>query len=74
MILPARQLAPAPLPDPEPELTWAAEVARFFHTNRSKRKEKPIPEAMAKLRRKLPRKWGPGDRPGPQRKQIEDLD
>jgi hypothetical protein len=74
MILPARQLAPPPLPDPEPELSWADEVARFFHTNRARRKEKPLPEAMAKLLTRQKQKKGPGDRPGPRRKQIEDLD
>lgn len=76
MILPARPLVPAP-PDPAPpprELSWADEVAGFFHATRAARKQKPLAPAYADLLKTLPKKKGPGDRPGPARKRIEDLD
>lgn len=74
IVLPARPPAP---PDPEPaprELSWADEVAGFFHATRAARKQKPLPPAYAELLKKLPKQKGPGDRPGPSRKRIEDLD
>lgn len=74
VILPARPPSP---PDPAPaprELSWADEVAAFFHANRAARKQKPLPPAYDALLKSLPKKKGPGDHPGPSRKRIEDLD
>ena len=58
LILPARAAPPLP-PAPQPrELTWADQVAAFFHSNRSRRKEKPLPAAYEELLRKLRHKGG----------------
>ena len=76
IILPARPLVPV-LPDPEPEpreLSWADEVAGFFHATRAARKRKPLPLVYAELLKQLRKEKGPGDRPGPSKKRIEDLD
>lgn len=76
IILPARPPAPPP-PDPETvprELSWADEVAGFFHATRSARKKKPLAPTYNQLLKKLPKKKGPGDGPGPSKKCIEDLD
>lgn len=76
MILPARPLALA-APDPEPPpraLSWADEVAGFFHATRAARKEKPLAPALVARLEAMRKERGPGDDPGPARKQIEDLD
>ena len=76
LILPAR--APVPESPPPSELqparTWAAEVEAFFHGNRAKRKERPLPKVAMEAIARLAEKMGPGDHPGPARKRIEDLD
>lgn len=74
MILPARQPPPPPPPEPERELSWADEVARFFHANRAKRKkEAPLPDAMRKLLKQAKEK-GPRRRRSPRGDRIEELD
>lgn len=76
MILPARPPAPR-ASEPvaaQRELSWADEVAGFFHATRAARKRKPLAPGYDELLKKLPKKKGPGDRPGPSKKRIEDLD
>lgn len=76
LILPARQLPPPPQPEPSREISWSDEVAGFFHANRalSKAKRKTTPPAFTKLLGEQAKKKGPGHRPDPRKKRIEDLD
>lgn len=75
MILPARALVlPGPDAQPPPrELSWADEVAGFFHATRAARKIKPLEPALAALLQTLPKKKGPELHPSPSRKLIDDL-
>lgn len=75
IILPARPLPPPPAPNsaPEFERTWAQEVEAFFHGMRSKRKPEPL-SALALRSLEQAKKKGPGQRPDPRKKRIEDLD
>jgi len=75
MILPARPLPPSVAPKAR-EISWAEQVAGFFHASRaiSKAKRKIETPAMAKAIASLEKKMGPGNHPDPKRKRIEDLD
>lgn len=75
MILPARPMAQTLVP-PTREISWAEEVAGFFHASRalSKARRKTDAPGLGKALAMLKEIMGPEHRPDPKSQRIEYLD